>query len=130
MRSLLLFGAALHVVAAVGCVGKHPTTDLEGMVTVDGQAAAKGGLTFTPLAANQGKGVFAPIANGRYQAKGVALGKTRVSFLLTKETGRMQNVYGRDVPELVNVLPPKYDAGMGIEIEPGQMSRDFELRSQ
>ena len=85
---------------------------------------------FTPLAANRGRGVYAPVADGHYEAKQVAIGPAHVTFRLTKQTGELREVYGKYVPEIVNILPPKYARGLEIDIRSGEATHDFELESK
>jgi hypothetical protein len=122
---------AVFLVAGVVTSGcnrlSYTTTDVSGTITISGAPASEGGVTFTPLAAHRGKGVFAPLVNGRYEAKQVAVGPTRVTFRLTKETGRTVEVYGKQAPELESIVPPKYVQGLEVEISPRETTRDFEL---
>jgi hypothetical protein len=128
MRHAFSAVVAWQLLTIAGCSGSsYPATDLKGSVSVAGTTATQGGITFTPLAANRGKGVFAPIVNGRYEAKHVAVGATHVTFRLTKETGRTIEIYGRTAPEVVNIVPPKYAGGVPIEVRAEDVEKNFEL---
>jgi hypothetical protein len=129
-RSLRL-AIAVGLVLFAGCHKPgYATTDVEGIVTVDGAAPPKGGVTFTPLEKNHGRGVFAPIEAGHYQARQVALGPTRVTFTLNKETGGTVQFYGTPNPEIVDAVPPKYRQGVEIDVQAGDTKRDFSLDSK
>ena len=128
---LLIAVVVSNVIALPGCgAANYPTTDLKGTVTVNGIPVAKGGITFTPLTESHGKGVFAFVVEGQYEAKKVAVGGTRVFFTLVKETGRTMEVSKIKMPETVDLVPPKYQHGMDIEVHSGEARRDFELVSQ
>ena len=119
------------MVLRIGCKPSgYTTTDLKGQVDVDGVPVSKGAVTFSPLAPKHGRGVFAPIQAGTYEARQVAVGRTRITFMLIKETGRMTDSHGKQVPEIVEIVPPKYMGGIDVDIQAGESMRNFSLDSK
>jgi hypothetical protein len=119
------------VLALSGCGGPgYEIADLSGQVTVDGAPVETGTIIFTPLDGNRGPGVTVPIAAGRYQAAGVPRGRVRVDFNATRETGKMVDFFGKPTPEIENVIPKQYHAGLQIEVAGENGTRDFKLTSK
>jgi hypothetical protein len=119
----------LLMAAAAGCTRGPATTHLEGRVTVDGQPIREGNLNFVALEPNRGRGTTAVISEGRYAAQKVPLGRVRVDFNATRATGRTVIVSDLPVPEIIDLIPEKYHAGIEIEVKEGQFQRDFNLVS-
>ncbi len=71
-----------------------------------------------------------PVEDGTYEAKRVALGPTRVNFMLVRETGNLIDSHGKQVPEFVEIVPPKYIGGLDVEVQAGDSTRDFNLESK
>jgi hypothetical protein len=131
MWSTRLLVGLLVVAGGSGCGRRGvPTTHLDGQITLDGQPIKDGNVSFIPLEANHGRGTTAVIAAGRYAACDVPLGKVRVHFNATKATGRTVVVSDISMPEIIDVIPEKYRAGMEIEVAEGQVQRDFDLDSR
>ncbi len=129
--------AAGAVVAAAltGCGSggpKAPSTSLTGNVTLDGQAIAKGTINFMPQEAKQAQPASAPIADGRYSAQGVPLGKVLVMIRASKETGKMIAIPDskEQYPETVEIIPRHYAQGIPIEVAPDTGTKDFPLTSK
>ncbi|MBU4273144.1 MAG: hypothetical protein KKE86_09135 [Planctomycetes bacterium] len=129
--SMRLLVGLLVMAGGLGCGrGGPPTTHLEGRITVDGQPIKEGNLSFVALEPNRGRGSTANIAEGRYSAREVPLGRVLVYFNATKATGRTVIVSNTPVPEILSVIPEKYNAGMEIEVIEGRFQQDFHLVSR
>ena len=74
------------------------------------------------------QGGTAPITAGKYKAK-VPQGKLRVFLQGTRETGRMIEVFGKQEPEVVSVIPRHYAAGIELDTSTLSGERHFELTS-
>lgn len=128
MRFPLLFSLFASALLT-GCGGpKYATVPLQGTVTVDGQSVERGNITFAPLEANMGPDVSEPIEGGKYKAQ-VPKGKVRVSLQGTKETGRMVEVFGKQEPEFVPVIPQKYSKGIELDTSGLAGEHNFVLTS-
>jgi hypothetical protein len=130
MWSMRLLVGLLVMTGGSGCGRRDPpTTHLKGRITLDGQPVKEGNVSFIPLEANHGRGTTAVIAEGRYSARNVPLGKVRVHFNATKATGRTAIVSNLPVPEIIDVIPDKYRRGVEIEVAEVQVQQDFDLDS-
>lgn len=107
----------------------YPSTRLEGNVTVDGKPIVQGNLQFVPHNPSQGPITAALIDDGRYVAEAVPRGKMRVLLTATKETGKMIKEYSTPRPEVINLIPEKYRAGIPIEVAGDNVNQDFALKS-
>jgi hypothetical protein len=117
------------IVLMAGCSGDaFPTAPLKGTVTVDGQPVERGNISFAPLAANMGPDVSVPITAGRYEAQ-VPQGKVRVFLQGTRETGKMIEMFGKQEPEVVSVIPRKYSPGIELDTSKLSGEHNFELTS-
>ena len=114
----------------VGCSGgpKYEGTNVTGNVTLGGQPLEKGTIQFAPI--GTGAVVSADILNGKYKAERVALGKSKVVFNATKETGKMITEYSTPYPEVISIIPQKYRDGLDTEITKETKNLDFSLESQ
>jgi hypothetical protein len=120
-------GLWLFVVAAAGCTGeKFDRVTLTGSVTIDGQGVERGTIDFQPLEQGQGPSTTADIAAGKYTAE-VPVGKLKVFFHATRETGKMIDVFGKQQPETENIIPAAYQSGIEITVSEGETTRDFAL---
>ena len=126
---LRLLVGLLVMASGSGCTRGPATTHLEGRVTVDGKPIQQGNLNFVPLEPNRGRGTTAVISEGRYTAPKVPLGRVRVDFNATKATGRTVIVSDLPMPEIIDLIPAKYHAGIEIEVKEGQFQQDFSLVS-
>ncbi len=123
--------ASLVLVTVVGCgeqQDSYPSARVTGRVTVDGEAIAEGSINFYPKRSGQGPTVAADIVDGVYTAEQVPLGDVLVQFMATRETGRMIPGSGTDVPEVLSIIPTKYQSGVELSIT-GDSEHDFELTS-
>jgi hypothetical protein len=125
--------AALLVSSGCGhSSNEHPTAKLAGHVTVDGQQIEDGHIQFLPLGKGPGSGQAADgaIAQGSYTADLVPTGKVRVTFAAFRKTGRMINEGGHVFPELVSIIPDKYQQGIDIDVSGDNPNQDFKLVSK
>jgi hypothetical protein len=125
---------AAAVILCCGCgpsVNEHPTAKLAGRVTVDGQQVDEGQIQFLPLGKGPGSGQAADgaISKGSYAADRVPVGKVRVTFSAFRKTGKMINEGGHVFPELVTIIPEKYQQGIDIDVSGDNPSQDFSLVS-
>lgn len=128
---LALSAAAILCCGCGHAVNEHPTAKLAGHVTVDGQQIDDGRIQFFPLGKGPGSGQAADgaISQGSYAADRVPIGKVRVTFTAIRKTGRMINDGGHVFPELVSIIPDKYEQGMEIEVSGDNPSQNFDLVS-
>ncbi len=117
------------VLVLAGCGGdSFSKVPLKGQVTVDGVAVETGTISFAPLEANLGPDVPLEIVAGKYDGK-VPKGKVRVFLQATRETGKMIEVFGKQTPEIVSVIPAKYSAGIELDTSTLTADHDFVLIS-
>jgi hypothetical protein len=123
---------ALVSVAVLGCGAekRENTVQVEGQVKLDGQPLAEGNMQILPEGKTRGRPDGAIIADGRYTAQNVPLGKVRVIINATKETGRMMTDTSEPYPERINIIPPRYRDGIVIEVKEGDEARDFDLTTK
>ena len=128
---LALSAAAILCCGCGQATNEHPTAKLAGHVTVDGQQIDDGQIQFIPLGKGPGSGqaTDGAISQGSYAADRVPIGKVRVTFTAFKKTGRMINEGDHVFPELVSIIPDKYQQGMDIEVSGDNPSQDFALVS-
>ncbi len=107
---------------------EHPTAKLTGYVTVDAQPIHSGRVQFFPIRGG-GQPCDSEINDGRYAAEQVPLGKVRVTFTSVKETGKMIHEPGHVFPELVSIIPERYESGIEINVEGDNSNQDFKLVS-
>jgi hypothetical protein len=131
MRRLGMIWLAAWV---LGCGADKPTTyptaRLEGNVTLDDKPIPEGNLQFVPQDAGRAPITAAAIVDGRYVAEAVPRGQLRVLLRATKETGKMIKEYSTPRPEVVNLIPAKYRAGIPIDVTGDNANLNFALRSR
>jgi hypothetical protein len=128
-----LLGVVLLATLLPGCgSGKptYPSARLEGKVTLDGNPIAEGRLQFVPQDLGKAPVTAAPIVEGRYLAEAVPRGKLRVLLTASKKTGKMVTEYSTPHPEVINLIPEKYRAGIPIEVAGDNANLDFALQSR
>ncbi|MDR1483487.1 MAG: hypothetical protein LBT09_01545 [Planctomycetaceae bacterium] len=121
----------LVILAWSGCLTRpgYQTTDLEGTVKIDNIPVTDGAMSLSALHGSGGTGVRTIIADGKYRAKNVPVGKVYVTFTAVKKTGKRIQAMGIEVDEQISIIPPKYKEGTEIEISSGQKKYDFNLTS-
>jgi len=125
-----LFVITLALTSVVGCSSGpgYPCATVTGTVTIDGDPVPRGFITFSPTGAGQGPVTGAEIENGAYRCELVPIGSHTVTFIAqTAEMIKFIDALGveREIPE--NLLPPQYLAGLPVQIEEGEIARDFKL---
>ena len=99
-------------------------------MTLDGKPIAEGTISFLPQGSGQASPASAEIADGRYEARAVPLGKVLVQITATQQTGRMITGSGEPVPEILSIIPRKYAEGISIEVTGDNATQDFPLTSR
>lgn len=95
------------------------TTDISGMLRVDGSPVSEGVIQFLPKW--NGQATIAMIRDGGFKAQGVVVGPYRVVCFATRETGKKTRSEGGDsFPERVSVIPETYRDGIELKILAGQ----------
>jgi hypothetical protein len=133
MRVTFVFWALLPLLAMSGCGGPDNRAEVSGNVSFNGQPLATGSISFVPTDGNTGPSSGGMIVDGKYsvpRAKGVAVGKNRVSIISPVKTGRKIKFGGdRMEDEWVQSIPAKYndDSELVRDFGPGSNRLDFEL---
>ncbi|WP_146450383.1 hypothetical protein [Bythopirellula polymerisocia] len=130
-RSFLHWSATCCVLLS-GC--SDPSTALvTGSVTVDGEPAQIGAISFLP-ADNQGTPVGASIEDGEYTAQ-VPFGLKKVEVRVSKEMGK-KKMYDTPDSEVKVIrreaLPPKYNSQteLTFDVKPGENRQDYHLKTE
>ena len=55
------------------------------------------------------------------------MGRLQVQFQATRATGRTIDNFGKQEPEMENLIPASYMAGLEIAVAEGESQRDFKL---
>ncbi len=108
----------------------YPEGRVTGLITIDGDPAPKGAITFSPTAGASGPVVGTSVLDGRYRCEHVPIGKLNATFTLqAAEPRKFVDATGveRSVPQ--DILPPAYREGIAVEVEAGENVRDFALES-
>jgi hypothetical protein len=116
----------------VGC-SSNTSAEVTGIITVDGQPAEKGSISFIPV---DGKTTTegGVIENGKYTAKS-AIGAMKVQIRVPKVTGKKQlydDKKAEFVPTYSETLPRKYntDTELRLDVKPGKNEKDWELSTK
>ena len=127
---------AMVLLAILGCGGPDNRAEISGTVRFNGELLPDGSISFAPTEGNSGPSSGGVITDGKYQvppAKGVAIGKNKVSIRRTVKTGRKINI-NRGVPmdEWVQVIPSKYNDQSEIvcTVQRGSNQLDFDLKGK
>jgi hypothetical protein len=107
---------AASLLLLTGCGGGPDLVSVSGEVTYDGAPVAEGQIVFADV-----DGVaptsHAPIASGKYKIETPA-GAKKVRITATKETGKiLEGAMGAEVPELVDLIPAKYNTATTLSAE-------------
>lgn len=121
------------VLAVAGCGGGDGMAEVSGTVTVDGQPAKVGAITFIPID-GVGQTAGAQIVDGAYTAR-VAPGTCKVEVRVSKVVGERKMYDATDAPVkqiLTESLPPKYNdmSELSLEVKPGVNEKNYDLESQ
>ena len=134
--SAVLLLCFVPLVTTFGCGQdeKRATAHLAGNVTVGGEslpADAEGYIQFMPDAGGQAAPTSTSIVAGKYDVEQVPLGNVTAIFNITRLTGKMvreDNAPGATpYPERENLVPPKRQAGVKIQVKGDNDAHDFDL---
>lgn len=135
MRYRVFAGLLFGVLAAVfmGC-SENKSATVTGTVTVDGQPAEKGSVTFNSVDGKTPPGA-GTIENGKYTATQVPIGPTTVQIRVPKVTGKKKLYDTPDSPvrdTTSETLPAKYNTNseLKFEVKPGANLKDWELNTK
>jgi hypothetical protein len=104
-----------------------PSARLEGAVLYHGQPVQRGGVSFGPQESGHGGSIWAPLVDGRYIAPAVPRGKVLVQINAVQEEGQTVSQFGKAEPNLINIVPPQYRAGVLIDVSEDNLNLDFDL---
>jgi hypothetical protein len=138
-RPLLIFLAAMLLLAS-GCGrGGADRGAVSGTVKLDGKPVEQGSILFTPIEGARGTVAGGEIKNGRYELSsktGPVVGRNRVDIRAMRKTGKMVPKAfappGEMVPEQVEAIPPRFNLNseLKVEIKSGDNTADFDVSSQ
>lgn len=122
------FAAAIALV--VGCAGDADKFgEVSGTVTYDGKLVEEGAITFHPA---NGPTVGDAIKGGKYTAKKVPIGTSKVTIDAAKVIGKKKAYDSPDSPEVPITepyIPAKYNqkSELSLDVKPGMQAKDFDL---
>ncbi len=101
-------------------------------MSVDGQPITTGTIEIVPRRSGQGKGVSAPIVDGKYTLEKAPLGPVIAMLVAERETGRMvKSPYGEQMSrEMQSLIPSRYASGIPLEIVADKATQDFKLEQR
>ncbi len=128
IRLVLLFGFLL----GLGC-GDPNEAVVSGTVTVDGEPAKMGSITFIPVDGETGTAGGA-ITDGKYTAE-VPIGTKKVQIRVSRIVGQTKLYDTPDSPMqpvYEEVLPPKYNdqTELILDVKPGQNEENYDLSAK
>lgn len=86
---------SLAVLCLCGCGGRYSSITMQGKVSVQGQAASAGSITFAPSEAGLGKGGLGLIQeDGTYRLDKVPVGRVTFQIAPQKKTGKKVETTG------------------------------------
>jgi hypothetical protein len=115
----------------MGC-GDQKESEVSGTVTYDGKPLEQGSIRFSPVSGTGPSGGGA-IKDGKYSAKNLTPGMSKVSISGTKVTETKKMDYGSDGTQVVttgeDIVPEKYNKAseLKFELKPGSQTKDFDL---
>jgi hypothetical protein len=129
----------LVVVGSIaGCSSDSPCS-VSGQATFDGAPIPDGNIRLDPMGDTPGPGGAAKIVEGKYEIprdSGMLAGKHQVLISATRATGRQVRAENLDggpstTAEIVQYIPERYNTSSeeDVDLEPGENSEDFDLRS-
>lgn len=129
-----IMGKLLGVVALIalsGCGGGAArTAHLAGAVTIDGEPVpddADATVSFSPV--DGGQAVSVAIVNGRYDSPDTPQGSVVAKFYISRPVGPVKTSErtGEQYRDIENMVPPEAAAGVTLEVDGDDTSRDFDL---
>ncbi len=121
------------VLATVGCADNSGLAEVSGTVSVDGEPAEKGSISFFPVN-GQGPTTGAQILQGKYQSQ-IPLGESKVEIRVSKVVGQKKLYDTPDSPVqdvYAEVLPSKYNSQseLRFDAQAGANEKDWHLVTQ
>jgi hypothetical protein len=119
------------IVLLAGCSGESKIAEVAGTITVDGQPAEKGSISFIPVDGKTTTEGGIIESGGKYTAKS-AVGTMKVEIRVPKVTGK-KKVYETGDSQYRDTysesLPKKYntDSELRLEVQPGKNEKNWEL---
>lgn len=131
--ALICFACLLAVAAlTTGCSKGPPMGQVSGTVTVDGEPAKIGSISFFPLDKKSAT-AGAAIKEGKYTAE-VPVGKVKVEIRVSKVVGQ-KKLYPTPnspvQPIMKEVLPPKYNdrTELQLDVTSGAIEKNYDLKT-
>ncbi|MDR0522392.1 MAG: carboxypeptidase-like regulatory domain-containing protein [Planctomycetaceae bacterium] len=138
MRSLTAITLIIVTITIIsGCGNPQGRLLVSGTVTLDGEPIADGTISFEPVGEQPIKvrsGTV--IRNGKYTVpgtSGLVPGEYLVSISAQHDTGRMIQVEGETVREIIDSIPPEYgsDSKQRITVtKTGKQTFDFPIKTK
>jgi hypothetical protein len=124
---------AAALLALAGCGDGAKTGEVTGTVTIDGQPAESGAVTFIP-ADGQSPTAGGEIKAGKYTAT-VPVGVAKVEIRVPKVVGKKKLYPTPDSPEqpiMQEVLPAKYNDNteLTFDVRPGTNEKNWDLKTK
>lgn len=119
---------------ASGCSKQNPNRgQVTGTVEVDGQPAANGSISFTPIDGNTA-GTGGAIVDGRYVVD-ANIGPSKVAINIPKVVGERKLYDTPDSPKMPiteEALPPQYNEQTTLthDVQPGPNEQNFSLKTK
>ena len=130
-----MFASSLVAASVVftGCSGDSTRFAVEGEVTLDGEPAKTGAISFYPVD-NVGTPVGGGIQDGQYSVQ-VPFGEKKVQVRVSKVIGKQRLYDTADSPikeVMTEALPPKYNSEteLRLNVKPGENRQDYDLTTQ
>jgi hypothetical protein len=128
---------SLAVLLLCGCGGGYSSVNMQGKVSVQGQTASAGFITFAPTEAGLGKGGLGSIQeDGSYRLERVPVGRVTFQIAPQKKTGKKVETTGptgvkSSTDEVVSMLKATgYSQGQAtltLDVTSEMASHDFTL---
>jgi hypothetical protein len=134
VRSLSFLTLLSLSAIASGCSKQNPNRgQVTGTVEVDGQPAANGSISFTPIDGNTA-GTGGPIVDGRYVVD-ANIGPSKVAINIPKIVGERKLYDTPDSPKrpiTEEALPPQYNEQTTLthDVQPGPNEKNFSLKTK
>lgn len=134
VRSFHLVGLATFLSFSLGCSNQDPNRgQVTGTVEVDGQPAANGSISFTPIDGNTAA-TGGAIVDGRYVVD-ANIGPSKVAINIPKVVGERKLYNTPDSPKMPiteEALPPQYNEQTTLthDVQSGPNEKNFSLKTK
>lgn len=124
----------IALLVSAGCARTDPNRgEVRGMVTVDGQPAASGAVTFSPID-GVGQASGGKIVNGQYTVN-ASVGASKVAIRVPKIVGERKLYDTADSPVrpiMEESLPAEYNehTTLTFDVKPGANQHDFHITTK